>query len=231
MSEPCDLSAVEARRLIGNKKLSPVELLESCLARIAATNPALNTIVAMDVNRARQEAKSAEAVVMRGDDLGLLHGLPVAIKDLQATAGLRTTWGSLVYKDHVPEEDEQTVLYLRDTCVQAGVATREVHVEDIGWDAARNVFVDLNGAPIQRCFKLYPWEWLWHEEFGPKLTQDPVRFIEPAWKMLLSNKGLLPVLWELFPDHPNLLPAYESAGPLGARAGTGRIPLRRTRTA
>lgn len=114
-------------------------------------------------------------------------------------------------------EDEQTVLYLRDTAEQAGVLTREVHIEDIGWDAARGRFADLSGEALERCFKLYPWEWLWHEDFAPHLVGDPVQFIEPAWKMLLSNKGLLPVLWELYPEHPNLLPAFESAdaGALG----------------
>ena len=116
-------------------------------------------------------------------------------------------------KDH--PEDEQTVLYLRDTCEQAGIATRGVHIEDIGWDEAANRFVDLAGTPITHCFKLYPWEWMWREEFAPYLAREKIRFIEPAWKMLLSNKGLLPILWELFPDHPNLLPAFESAAPLG----------------
>jgi glutathionylspermidine synthase len=114
-------------------------------------------------------------------------------------------------------EDEQTVLYLRDTCEQAGVATRAVYVEDIGWDSSRRKFVDLAGLPLTHCFKLYPWEWLWHEEFGAHLESEPVHFIEPTWKMLLSNKGLLPILWEFFPDHPNLLPAFESADPLGGR--------------
>ena len=56
---------------------------------------------------------------------------------------------------------------------------------------------------------------IWHEEFGVYLADEPARFIEPAWKMLLSNKGLLPILWELFPDHPNLLPCFESPEPLG----------------
>lgn len=116
-------------------------------------------------------------------------------------------------KDH--PEDEQTVLYLRDTCVQAGIATQAVAIEDIGWDARTRRFADLAGAPIADCFKLYPWEWLWHEEFGAHLAGDPIRFIEPMWKMLLSNKGLLPVLWELFPGHPNLLPAHDAAAPLG----------------
>ncbi len=114
-------------------------------------------------------------------------------------------------------EDEQTVLYLRDTCEQAGVATRPVYIDDIGWNEATRSFVDLEGGKITHAFKLYPWEWLWHEEFGPHLAHHPVQFIEPTWKMLLSNKGLLPILWELFPDHPNLLPAFETADALGPR--------------
>jgi glutathionylspermidine synthase len=118
-------------------------------------------------------------------------------------------------KDH--PEDEQTVLYLRDTCEQAGVKTRSVYIEDIGWDRRRNCFVDLDNQRIEHCFKLYPWEWLWQEEFREHLATDCPRFIEPTWKMLLSNKGLLPILWELFPEHPNILPAYELSEPLGQR--------------
>jgi Asp-tRNA(Asn)/Glu-tRNA(Gln) amidotransferase A subunit family amidase len=111
--EPCDLGALEARRLIGAKKLSPVELLESCLKRIAATNPKVNSIVAMDEKAARKAARAAEAAVMRGDELGLLHGLPLGVKDLQATGGLTTTWGSLLYKGHVPAADDASVARAR----------------------------------------------------------------------------------------------------------------------
>ena len=77
-------------------------------------------------------------------------------------------------------------------------------------NAVARQFVDLDGAPIQSVFKLYPWEWLVHEEFGPRLleTYRNVQWIEPIWKMLWSNKTLLAVLWELYPNHPNLLPAY-----------------------
>jgi glutathionylspermidine synthase len=113
-------------------------------------------------------------------------------------------------------EDEQTLLYLQDTCTQAGVTTRAVPLESIGWDSRRKCFVDLDNTPITHAFKLYPWEWLWQEDFAAHLADDPVGFIEPAWKMLLSNKGLLPILWELFPDHPNLLPCYDEAAPLGS---------------
>jgi glutathionylspermidine synthase len=114
------------------------------------------------------------------------------------------------------DEDEQTVLYLRDTCEQAGVQTKSVFIEDIGWDPRDRCFRDLDLARIELCFKLYPWEWLWHEEFAPQLQTGCVQFVEPAWKMLLSNKGLLPILWELFPGHPNLLPAFENAAAAGS---------------
>ena len=114
MTEPCDLTAVEARRMIGTKQLSPVELLGSCLDRIEAVNPKLNCIVAMDARSARESAKDAERQIMAGDMIGLLHGLPLGIKDLQATGGLKTTFGSLIYKDNVPAEDEETVANLRD---------------------------------------------------------------------------------------------------------------------
>jgi Asp-tRNA(Asn)/Glu-tRNA(Gln) amidotransferase A subunit family amidase len=113
VTEPCDLSAVAARRLIGQKALSPVELLQSCMERIEATNGALNAFVALDTARARQAAKAAEARQMRGEPLGLLHGLPVGVKDLDATQGLRTTWGSRIFKDHVPEADEPHVRNIR----------------------------------------------------------------------------------------------------------------------
>ncbi len=114
-------------------------------------------------------------------------------------------------------EDAMTILYLRDTCEQAGVKTRFAFIDDIGWHHRENHFVDLDNERIERCFKLYPWEWLWHEEFSEHLAKDSLQFIEPAWKMLLSNKGLLPILWELYPEHPNLLPAYDSPETLGDR--------------
>lgn len=113
MAEPCDLSAVEARRLIGTRKLSPVELLESCIARIQAVNPVLNAVVTADYDAARRTAKEQEGAVMRGDALGLLHGLPMGIKDLQETAGMRTTYGSLLYEDYVPNQDDLIVARLR----------------------------------------------------------------------------------------------------------------------
>jgi Asp-tRNA(Asn)/Glu-tRNA(Gln) amidotransferase A subunit family amidase len=112
-TEPCDLSAVEARRLIGQRKLSPVELLDSCLKRTAVTNPAINAVVAADEDLARRTAREQEADVMAGRPLGVLHGLPVGIKDLEPVKGLRSTWGSLLFKDHVPEADGANVANVR----------------------------------------------------------------------------------------------------------------------
>ncbi len=103
--EPCELTAVEARRLMGAKQLSSAELLESCIARIEAVDPAVNAMVARDFDRARVSAKAADAAAMRGDALPPLHGLPIGIKDLEPTAGLRTTFGSPLFRDHVPQAD------------------------------------------------------------------------------------------------------------------------------
>jgi len=105
-------------------------------------------------------------------------------------------------------EDKMTVGYLRDTATQAGLTTIGIYMGDIGWDRRRGRFVDLGDRPIRNLFKLYPWEGIVQDEFAPLIGRTPeLRWIEPAWKMLLSTKGILPILWELFPDHPNLLRA------------------------
>jgi amidase len=111
--EPCDLGAVEARALIGARKLSASELLESCVARIESVDPAVNAMVARDFERARRTAKEADAATMRGDALGPLHGLPVGVKDLENTEGLRTTFGSVLFRDNVPAEDQLIVKSVR----------------------------------------------------------------------------------------------------------------------
>lgn len=109
VDELVGLSAIEARRRIGTKEISPVELLEACIQRIDALNPAINAINATDFDRARQEAKQAEKAALGGEVLPLLHGLPVGVKDLQDTAGLLTTYGSPLFRNHVPEADEAQV--------------------------------------------------------------------------------------------------------------------------
>jgi glutathionylspermidine synthase len=111
------------------------------------------------------------------------------------------------------EEDKGTTEYLRDIAVQAGMKTQFIAIEDLGWNGT--TFTDLDENSITTIFKLYPWEWLIREDFGLNMTKEPWDVIEPAWKLILSNKGILPILWELYPDHPNLLPAYWSSSKLG----------------
>ncbi|HEX6143496.1 MAG TPA: amidase family protein, partial [Geminicoccaceae bacterium] len=113
MTEPCDLSAVEARRLIGNRALSPVELLGSCRARIERVNGKVNAFVTLGWERAEAEARAAEGAVMAGAPLGLLHGLPLGVKDLAVTGGMRTTFASPQFADWVPETDERQVAACR----------------------------------------------------------------------------------------------------------------------
>jgi Asp-tRNA(Asn)/Glu-tRNA(Gln) amidotransferase A subunit family amidase len=146
MTEPCDLSAVQARQMIGTKKLSPVELLESCLRRIGEVNPAVNAMVAMSEERARAEAKAAEAAVLRGDELGPLHGLPLGIKDLDATEGLVTTFGSPLFKDNVPEQDDLMVADLRDA---GGIVLGKTNTPEFGAGAnTRNAVYGATGNPF-----------------------------------------------------------------------------------
>jgi amidase len=106
-------TAVELASLIAARAVSPVEVLDAHLATIARVNPKLNAIVTLVADAARALAKDAEAAVMRGDKLGALHGLPVVIKDITPTAGIRTTYGSPLFKDNVPAEDAEAVRRLK----------------------------------------------------------------------------------------------------------------------
>ena len=111
-------------------------------------------------------------------------------------------------------EDLTNVEYIRDCAIQAGIETKLVFIDEIGWDADTKQFLDLENEPIKNIFKLYPWEWMVTEDFGKNILEDVTKtfWIEPAWKMLLSNKAILPILWELYPDCEFLLPAYFEEG-------------------
>ncbi len=113
MTHPCDLTATEARRLIGTRRLSPVELLESCIARIEAVDPAVNALPARDPAGARAAARQAEQAVMRGEPLGALHGLPLAVKDLEDAAGFITSRGSPIHAGIVAGQDQRSVAAIR----------------------------------------------------------------------------------------------------------------------
>jgi len=105
-------------------------------------------------------------------------------------------------------EDLTNVEYLRDCAIQAGITTKLIYIDDIGWNNIN--FVDLEEEPITDIFKLYPWEWMVNEMFAYNIKNDEIKanWIEPAWKMILSNKAILAVLWELYPNHPLLLESY-----------------------
>ena len=142
----CDMDAVEQRRRIGTKEISPVELLESTLKRIEMVNGKVNAIVAMDVDKARFEAKVAEKEVMDGEDLGLLHGLPVGIKDLEATSGLRTTYGSLLYENNVPDFDDLSVENVRE---EGAIILAKTNTPEFGAGAnTRNSVYGATGNPF-----------------------------------------------------------------------------------
>lgn len=140
------LSATTLRRLIGTKEISPVELLDSCIARIEALNPAVNAIAAKVYDRARTEAVAAEAAALSGVPLGRLHGLPIGIKDLQDTEGVLTTHGSLLYRNHVPARDSAQVALVR---AAGAIVTAKTNVPEFGAGAnSRNPVWGATGNPF-----------------------------------------------------------------------------------
>ncbi|MBY5864597.1 glutathionylspermidine synthase family protein [Rhizobium leguminosarum] len=110
------------------------------------------------------------------------------------------------------EEDRGTTVYLMDCAVQAGHRVELLDIREIGIDA-QGRYTDLKDRVIDRCFKLYPWEFMLREPFARDLVRSGDVFVEPAWKAVLSNKGLLPLLWQRHPNHPNLLPSYFTDDP------------------
>lgn len=127
----------------------------------------------------------------------------------------------LVHFAHVADaagEDTLTTAYMMDLAREAGLNVSSLVMRDIGWGKGPGGgFFDLAAQPIATLCKLYPWEWLVAEPFGRNIAADPrgTCWIEPIWKMLWSNKAILPVLWQLYPDHPNLLGASFDPPPPG----------------
>lgn len=131
-------------------------------------------------------------------------------------------WRSLYPKDTLVHfttsrrygaEDWGNVVYLMNTALEAGLCVKDICLEDIG--VRQGQFVDLQEQPIERIFKLYPWEWLMQDEFAKFLSTSQTTWLEPAYKMLLSNKAMLVALWRLFPNHPLLLEAHATPERLG----------------
>lgn len=123
------------------------------------------------------------------------------------------------------EEERQTCVYLQDLAMQAGLETAFIDLPKIGWDGEE--FVDEQYRAIKSWFKLYPWEWMMTDEFGEHTLLDSSGIVEPVWKCLLSNKGILPVLHQMFPDHPNILRAAWTPEELGLDAYVSKPMLGR----
>lgn len=160
----------------------------------------------------RKDSGSPSPLMADADQFNSLHEKLIArLQGLRPASG-----GGVLHLSCVRDNDEDlgNIEYLRDCALQAGWDARRIDIEDLGWDGAQ--FVDLDEQPVRTLFKLYPWEWLAREEFGQHLVSRPAALIEPAWKMLLSNKALLVLLWEMNYGHPNLLPAYFTPEKFGA---------------
>ena len=152
----CGLPATEARRLIGERRLSPVDLLEACIAQIEAVNPQINAVVTKSYERARLEANEAERAVSEGRSLGLLHGLPALIKDLNETKDIRTTFASPLYKDHVPTSDDPVVARLRD---QGAIIVGKTNTPEFGVGIQHNesrIRCNMQSLPARpNCWRVF----------------------------------------------------------------------------
>ncbi|WP_062207576.1 glutathionylspermidine synthase family protein [Aureimonas sp. AU12] len=123
------------------------------------------------------------------------------------------------------DEDRGTAAYLMDCAVQAGHRTALIDMHSIGVDAAGR-YVDPMDRTIDRCFKLYPWEDMMREPYARHLATAGTQWVEPPWKAVMSNKGILPLLWERHPGHPNLVPAFFESDPgVAALSNSVRKPF------
>lgn len=144
--ELLSLPAVEMRRRIGARQLSVPELVEACIERIETVNPAVNAVTATCFERARIEAQQAQRQVMRGEPLGLLHGLPLGVKDLEDTEGLLSTYGSPRFRGHIPTQDNSLVASLRRS---GAIVLGKTNVPEMGAGAnSRNPVWGATGNPF-----------------------------------------------------------------------------------
>lgn len=154
-----------------------------------------------------------EAVAPQSDQLNSIHEALIErwSKVAEPCIHFACAW------DH--PEDRQTVAYLAETAEQAGKSVVLMDMEEIGYSPDGR-FTDAADQPIDKLFKLYPWEWMAQEPFFAEIGAQRSRFIEPPWKMMLSNKALLAILWELNPGHPLLLPSFFSADELSTHGAS-----------
>lgn len=124
------------------------------------------------------------------------------IRDTHLPVDARLYFASVENSD----EDKRTVHYLMAAASEAGIENSFIAMTDIGHNGEN--FTDLDEQPIEHMFKLYPWEWMENEDFAEFAFRDMKTWLEPVWKMVLSNKAILPILWQMHHNHPNLLEAY-----------------------
>ena len=133
-------------------------------------------------------------------------------------------------------EDEGTLNYMLDTVIEAGWSAKTIAAGDIGWaapvetqDPRAGYFADVQEQEIRTLFKIVPWDWLLSDEFGSRLEHlvrsKRLTVIEPAWKMVLASKSILALLWNMYPDHPNLLPTYPERASFAAGSTVVAKPL------
>ena len=145
-----------------------------------------------------------ESVFPGRDQFNSIHDALIA-RWREIAPRLQSPLAHFTYSEQGAAEDAVTVAYMRDVAREGGVGSLQLPIERIGWNGRS--FVDEANRPIEVLYHLYPWEWLLAEEFAPLVAQAAMQWIEPIWKMIWSNKAILPILWELFPGHPNLLEA------------------------
>jgi len=129
-SQICQMSGTEQAHFIKKKQLSPVEVMDAVFERVHSLNPTLNAFCVLDEENARKSAKQAEKAVMSGDELPPLHGVPIGIKDLVPTKGIRTTFGSKIYEHYIPDEDDVCVARLKDA---GGIIIGKTNIPELGY--------------------------------------------------------------------------------------------------
>jgi glutathionylspermidine synthase len=205
----CGLASGNAPKLLEYNADTPTSLVEAAVIQWSWLEDMIENPGALPVFSKPDQFNSIhDRIIAKWKDVKGYLTEPVYFAALQTVAPDAAT--ALDYA-----EDYLTTTYLQDTANQAGLDTRSIALQEIGWSEERLAFVDAEVAEnqISSVFKLYPWENLVMEEFGPAALQtyQQVTWIEPIWKMLLSNKGILPILWELYPNHPLLLEAHFEA--------------------
>ncbi len=163
-----------------------------------------------------------EDVAPGADQFNSLHDKLISRwRIIQATRGAQ-----IVHFASLDElEDLATVAYLADTSKQAGMGVVLMDMKDIGWSSDRYYFADMDERRIDFLFKLYPWVWMMQDEFARHLSTSSPAIIEPAWKAIASSKGILPLLWEMFPQHPLLLPSFYHHNDALVMSGWVRKPM------